>query len=323
LLPSGLVVPVDLRLAQRQVVIAAGQDRPQLSLQTGVGDLQQGPDRRSDQRDRVHRGDRVVERRGVQDPLHPNQARLRCRVQHHPEQPARISRRCQPGPHVDQHGVGEADPAVTVIATDAAGVTPPVVEAVPLDGFAVAQALQPLQDHHHRDHRRRNAAPTPVTEQIGEHLIREQPVTLAMEHRIHRRFREQLPADPAHLIEQITLTFRLAQRHDPSPGRSPHQQGHSPEPTLKTGDRHATKDTSHLSAPLMRHRTGKTRSAPSRRSLHASIDVLPRVARRWTSRAACHGVTAGLQGGDDGGGRVALAGRAGRPSGPSAYWSGG
>ena len=30
------------------------------------------------------------------------------------------------------------------------------------------------------------------------------------------------------------------------PGRSPYQQGHSPEPTLRTGDRHATKNTSHL-----------------------------------------------------------------------------
>ena len=56
--PSGPVVPVDLRLAVAGVVVPAAQPRPQRAA-SSVGDREQPPHRRADQRDGVHRGHRV------------------------------------------------------------------------------------------------------------------------------------------------------------------------------------------------------------------------------------------------------------------------
>ena len=226
-----------------------------LPLKDLVGDPQQCPDRRPNQRDRVHRGDRVIQRRRVQDPLHPDQPRLRRRVQHHPEQSAWILRGLHTGSHIDQYGVREADPAVTVIATNTAGVAPTIVEAVPLNRLPVAQALQSLQHHHRRDHRRRHTPTPPITEQVREQVIRKQTVTLTSKDREHRRLRQHLLTKTVHVIQKITLTFRLTQRHEPPPREKTYTDiDIIPETEHKIRDRHAPKDSSHLATERARKR---------------------------------------------------------------------
>ena len=75
-LPHCLVVPVDLRLGRRGVLLPAGQGRLQFGRQRLVGRLEQPPDGRAQQRDGVHGGHRVIQRRGVQHPPHPDQPGL-------------------------------------------------------------------------------------------------------------------------------------------------------------------------------------------------------------------------------------------------------
>jgi hypothetical protein len=58
--PGGLVVPVDDRLAGRGVVVTIAEHRPQPPPLISIGGGEQAPDRRPDQRDGVHCGDRVI-----------------------------------------------------------------------------------------------------------------------------------------------------------------------------------------------------------------------------------------------------------------------
>ena len=83
--------------------------------------------------------------------------------------------------HVDEHGVGEARPPAGVVAADAGRVAPAVVEAVALDRLAVRQALEALEHHDHGHHRRRHRAPAVLVEQVGERLVGEEAVTLAVQ----------------------------------------------------------------------------------------------------------------------------------------------
>jgi len=81
---------------------------------------------------------------------------------------------------------------VPVIAADT-GAPPAGVEAVPLHRLPVRQTLQPLQHHHRRHHRRRHRPAAPLSEQVSEHLIREQPIPLPVHHREHRVHRHRVP----------------------------------------------------------------------------------------------------------------------------------
>ena len=131
--PGRLVVPVDDRLARAGVVVATGKQRPQPRGQLGVGHTQQPTDRRADQRDRVHRGNRVVQRSGIQHSTPSQQSGLPGRVQRHVEDPVRAIRAAQPFPHVDQHGVREPDPVRRAVpATHHGRVVPPHIEGEPL-----------------------------------------------------------------------------------------------------------------------------------------------------------------------------------------------
>ena len=82
-------------------------------------------------------------------------------------------------------------------------------------------ALQTPQHHHHRHDHRRHAAPAHIGEQVSEHLIREQPVTLPVQQPVDRLRRDPPITRPGRGPQQIRLPRRQPQRHDsprqPSP----------------------------------------------------------------------------------------------------------
>jgi hypothetical protein len=73
--------------------------------------------------------------------------------------------------HVNEHGVRKADPSVGVVATDAGGVAPAVIEAVMLDRLTVRETLQAFGHHDYRRDRRRNRASSTLLKEIGELLV--------------------------------------------------------------------------------------------------------------------------------------------------------
>ena len=235
LLAGARVVPVDLRLPRRDVVVTTRQRRPQRERQIGIGRLEQPPQRRADQRDGVHRGHRVIQRRRVQHPAPTHQPGRPGRLQTHLEDPVRAPRTAQPLPHVHQHRVREPGPPRPVVPPDTRRIAPSGVEAVPIDRLPIREPFQTLQGHHRGHHRRRHRPPTGPGEQIGEQLIREQPVPLPRQEPVDRVRRQRLLAKPGHLVEQITLTISTPQRHPPI----------LPQSITHPDDRHA-KDTSHL-----------------------------------------------------------------------------
>ena len=152
---------------------------------------------------------RVIYRHRVQHPPLRQRPRLTRRDQHRVEDPPRLLRGRQPGPHPHQHRVAEP-PAVDVEAP--ARETPTQIELESRDRLTIRQPEPALQHHHARHHPRRHAAPPPRAEQIIEHRIGEQPAPLALQHREHR-LRPQALAHERGPLEQISLT-RL---HPPSP----------------------------------------------------------------------------------------------------------
>ena len=216
--PGCLVVPVDDRLAGTGVVVTAGQQGPKPPGQVHVDHAQQATHRRADQRDRVHRGHRVVQRGGVQHPTPAHQSRLLRRVQRHSEDPIRVIRATQPLPHVDQHGVREPDPVRrTVPTTDPGRVAPPYVEGEPLHRLPVRQAFQALQHHHRGHHRRRHRPAAIAREQVREQPIREQCLPLRVQERVDRRRRQHRVTQLGHRIQQVQLLTSNTQRHAPKP----------------------------------------------------------------------------------------------------------
>jgi len=211
------VVPVDLGLGRAGVVVAAPEHGAQLSVERAVGDAQQAPQRRTDERDGVHGRHRVVERRAVQHTLGADQPCGGSGLHAHVKDPLRVVGASQACPHVDQHGVGELLPVPVVVAPDAGRVTPAGVEGETLHRLAVRQALEALQHHHGGHHRRRHRTATLRAEQIGEQLVGEQPAALAVQHRVNRVLRQHLVAEPPHIVEQVALLVGHPERHHPLP----------------------------------------------------------------------------------------------------------
>ncbi len=212
LLPGRRVVVVTRRLSRGRIVIVAGQRGPQLPGQLAVRGVQQPADRRADQRDRVHRGHRVIQRRGIQHPPPAHQPGRSGGLQGHLENPVRLRGSGQPGPHIHQHRVHEP----RVIEVQPPGrVLPPRIESEPVHRLPVRTALDPLQHHHHRHDHRRHAAPAPAVEQVSEHLIREQGEALPVQDPVDRARRHPALTESRRAAEQISLPRRHAKRHQP------------------------------------------------------------------------------------------------------------
>jgi hypothetical protein len=150
LLAGRPVIPVDLRLTSRDIAIPARQHRPQLSSQRRVGGAEQPPQRRADQRDRVHGGHRVIQRGRVPHPPPPHQPRRTRRLQPDLKDPVRTLGIAQPRAHIHQHRMREPRPPRAVPA-DPRRVAPPHIKGVPLDRLPIREPIQTLQ-HHHRGH---------------------------------------------------------------------------------------------------------------------------------------------------------------------------
>jgi hypothetical protein len=166
------------------------QHRPQTGRQAGINDGEQTPDRRADQGDGVHGGDRVIQRCGVQHPPPPDQPRVAGGGEGHLEDPVRPVRAAQPLPQIDQHCMREPGPAGPVPATHSGGVPPADVEREPVGRLPVRQPLQTLQEHHRGNHRRRHRPAADCREQVGEHTVREQRLPMLVqepEDRIRRQ----------------------------------------------------------------------------------------------------------------------------------------
>src|SRR4029079_16413836 len=186
-------------------------------------------------------GPAVHQRGRLPPPPPPDQPGLGRRGQAHLEDPVGAGRAAQPRAHVHQHGVHEpAGPRTPAgAAADPGRIPPERAEAVLLDRLPVGEPTQALQHHHRGHHRRRYRTPTPLAEQVGEHLIGEQPVPLPRQEPVDRVLRRRLLTEPSRLVEQITLTFSPPQRHLII----------LPETRPWAGQRHA-KNTSHLAVPL-------------------------------------------------------------------------
>ncbi len=101
------VLVVADRFPRGPVVVIACEQATQFGLQHHVARGEQSADRGADQRDRVHRRDRVIQRRRVQHPPAANQTRRLRGLQHRLEDPVRLVGRPKPGAHIDQHRMRE------------------------------------------------------------------------------------------------------------------------------------------------------------------------------------------------------------------------
>jgi hypothetical protein len=229
------VLPVTDRLPGTRIAVAAAQQPAQLTFQLGVGRLEQPADRRPDHGDGVHRGDRVIQRGGVQHRFPSDQPGLR-RLQRHLEDPVRPGGGGQPGTHVHQHRVHERR---TVEVQPARGVLPPRVEDEPVRRLPVRAPLDPLQHHHHRHDHRRHRTATHIGEQISEQLIREQVEALPMQHPVDRVRRHPALAQAHRRPQQIPLPRRPAPTSSAHPSRSHHIVTIPPKQSPRPGHRHA------------------------------------------------------------------------------------
>jgi len=111
--------------------------------------------------------------------------------------------------------MGAARPAVRVVAADAGRVARAIVEAVPL---AASRSDNPS--------RRWSTIPdggtarrTPLVEQIGECLVREETVTLSGEEGVDGALGQRLGADAPHLAEEVPLACRPFRASSAPPDR--------------------------------------------------------------------------------------------------------
>ena len=164
---GGGVVPVDLGLGRAGVVVPALHGLAHGGGQFGIGHLEHAPDGRADESHGVHGGHRVIERRRIQHALASDEPGLFGGVTGDVEDAVGMFGAPQALAHVDEDGVGEARPPLSVVTTDSGGVTPPVVEAVALDRLAVREPFEALEHHDHGDDRGRHRTSALVVEEIG------------------------------------------------------------------------------------------------------------------------------------------------------------
>ena len=94
-------------LAGSPVVVVAPEQRPQGSLPL-ARDAKQAADRRTDEGDGVHRGDRVVQRGRVEHPADPDEAGRPGDLEGDLKDAVGSVGSGATRPHLDEHGVGEA-----------------------------------------------------------------------------------------------------------------------------------------------------------------------------------------------------------------------
>ena len=141
LLPRLPVLVIADRLPRARVIIIAAEQPAQLALQITITDGQQPADRRADQRDRVHRRDRVIQRRRIQHPPPADQPRPLRDIKHRLEDPIRTLRGPKPGAHIDQHRMHEP----RIVKRQATRrVLPARVKAEPVDRLTIRAALKAL-----------------------------------------------------------------------------------------------------------------------------------------------------------------------------------
>ena len=129
-------------------------------------------------------------------------------VQHHVEDAVRTHRGTQPSTHVDEHRVHEAG---VVEGQATRGVLPAQVELEVVDGLAIAEPLESLQDHHRGDDARRDRPAAHVLEQVRERLVGEEAVTLTMQQLVNGRVRKLFIADVRARVEHVLMGGRLAE----------------------------------------------------------------------------------------------------------------
>ena len=157
-------------------------------------------------RDRVLAGHRVIQHRRVQRPpvLAGDDPTLGDHRPHRVEDPLRVVAGPQLVAPQRQHRRVER----LIGERQAGGRLPRDVGLQRPAGVAVRAALQGLEHHHCRDHvrRHRRAAP-PRREQVREHLVGEQAVTVLGQERVHRPLTEQMAAQRCR-VEQFPIRTR-------------------------------------------------------------------------------------------------------------------
>jgi hypothetical protein len=228
------IVPIAHRFARARVVVVALQNAAQRRHKRLLGHPKDAANRRANHRHRVLRGHRIVKRRRVEHAPTPHEPRGPGHVENRGEDPIRILRGAQPRPHVDQHRMDK--PRVVEIQP-ARCVLPAHVERKPVHRLAVREPLQALKHHHDRDDARRHRAAPDVPEEIGEAVVREEPMALAVEQAVDRRRRELALAVLRRRLPDVSLLRGATERHASD--------------YVRAGAGSSTKNTSHLE-----HRTG-------------------------------------------------------------------
>ena len=210
LFAGGSIVPITGRLAARAVVVVAAEHPTQLGFQRRVSSGEKLTDRRADHRHRVLGRHRVIQRCRVQHPLGRHDPGLAGCVEGDLEDPLGSLRAIESRPHIDQHRVRE--PRVVEVQP-AARVLPAGIELERLHRLPVRQPEQALQDHHHRHDPGRHRPATRQGEQVGEQLVGEQHMALAVQHRPDRVVLHPATHEARRALHQISLPRRQPQRH--------------------------------------------------------------------------------------------------------------
>ena len=248
LLAASTVGPVTSRLAGRSVVILALQQRADLRGQRRRAGAQQPPDGATDHRHGVLGGDRVLQGGRVQHPPHPDQPHLTAQRTSHPEDPIRILRTAQPGPQIHQHRVGEAGRLLPSHRIGHPGrIAPAHVEGEPVGRLPIRQPLQPLQDHHHGQDRRRHRAARGGLEQIREQLGWEQPGPLPGQEPVHRPLGQGRLTPAGTNGGQLRAAQLAAKGHSSPPGPAMTKPGVC---QLSRSTTNQTQNTGHLGRGL-------------------------------------------------------------------------
>lgn len=137
--------------------------------------------------------------------------------------------------------------SLALVAPDSTGVAPAGVVGEALGSFTVGETVEALEHHHHRDHRGRHRATTPLGEEVVEHLVGEEVVALAVQERVDRVLGQGVLAEAGQVIEQIALTGSHPEGHS-GQGRELHRCNSLTKSSItRSGDHFGNaKNTSHL-----------------------------------------------------------------------------